>query len=417
MGQNLFQVLFSTIKSKAAGIVSKLKLWLSWNYIQSRVIAKIRDFFFRLLDIRPKNKKDYYTVFGWMISKRLAYAALMIIGVLSLWYITSTSKVFQNFGKNGGIRTYNYNSVLLRMAKNTVRIKGKSGYIAYIGEVAKGYCAGKGDLYSPEGVLLYTGDFEKSKYEGQGSQYFPDGKLNYIGDFHENLYEGEGKLYREDGTEEYEGDFWHGMKEGNGKLYDAGSNEIFEGRFSSDEIVYSDLLGKTPEDIRSMYLGKQILYEAGEGVQGGSAILCSDIGAVYAAESDGSASDDTLKASAVYVLSNIFKSGSAVADDVGEVTAIMGQPVYEGNSIITLPEAVAVNVLNAKGPALKGRVDMETTENFSDDIVVNSVDKNYTVYIYSYRRGDLIYSFVCRTKGGGFDFYGITKENDGEESA
>ena len=417
MGQNLFEVLFSTIKSKAAGIVSRLKLWTSWNYIQSRVIAKIRDFFFRMLDIRPKNKKDYYTVFGWMVSKRLAYAILMIVGVLSLWYITATTKVFSSFSKNGGIRTYNYNSVLLRMAKNTVRIKGKSGYIAYIGEVAKGYCTGKGDLYNPEGTLVYTGNFEKNKYEGQGSRYFDDGKLNYIGSFHENLFEGEGKLYREDGTEEYEGEFFRGMKEGNGKLYDAGSNEIFEGRFSADAIVYSDLLGKTPEEIRSMYFGKQILYEAGEGVQGGSAVLMSDIGAVYAAESDPSATDDSTKATAVYVLDNYFSSGTTTANDVSELTALFGEPVYEGNSIITLPEAVAVNVLNSVGPVLKGRVQMESTKNFSDDVVVDSIDKNYTVYIYSYRRGDLIYSFVCRTRGGGFEFYGITKENDGEESA
>ena len=391
------------------------KLWLSWNYIQARVIAKIRDFFFRILDVRPKDKNDYYTVFGWMISKRLAYAVLIIVGVLSLWYISATSKVFANFGANGGVRTYKYNSVLLRMAKNTVRIKGKSGYLAYVGEVAKGYCAGEGNLYSPSGVLLYSGGFQKNQYEGDGNQYYNDGQLEYMGSFHENLYEGEGKLYREDGTEEYEGEFWRGMKEGTGKLYDAGGNQIYEGKFSSDNIVYSEMLGKSAEEIRAMYMGKQVLYEAGDGVAGGTTVLMSDIGALYASESDEGAADNEAKASTVYVLSNKFQSGTTVADDLSDLKQLFGEPYYEGNSIITLPEAVAVNVLNSTRTVLNGKVSMETTENYSDDIVVNSLDDQYAVYIYSFRRGDLIYSFVCRGKGGNFEFYGITKENDNEE--
>ena len=116
MGGNLFNVLFSTIKSRFAAIVSRLRLWLSWNYLRTRIIGGIRDFFYRLLDVKPKNKNDYYTVFGWMISKKLAYAIVVIIGVLSLWYITATTKIFDKLTQNGGLRTYSYNSVLLRLA-------------------------------------------------------------------------------------------------------------------------------------------------------------------------------------------------------------------------------------------------------------------------------------------------------------
>ncbi len=417
MGENLFTVLFSTIKSKAAGIVSKLKLWLSWNYIRSRGIAKIRDFFFRMLDIRPKHKNDYYTVFGWMISKRLAYAILMIVGVLSIWYISANTKVFSRFTSNGGIRTYDYDSVMLRMAKNQVRIKAKSGYVAYVGEVEKGYVTGAGNLYSPDGVLLYTGNFLKNQYEGDGSQYYTDGTLHYIGTFHENLYEGVGKLYREDGTEEYDGQFWRGMKEGAGQLYDAGGNEIFQGNFSADQIVYSDMLGKSAEEIREMYKGKQILYEGADPTVGNPSVLMPGIGAIYEAVSDGGAADDTAKAAAVYVLSDTFRSGTTTAEDISDLHDMFGEPIYEGNSVITLPEAVAVNVLNSNKHALNGKVSMESTENFSDDIIVDSIDGNYSVYIYSYRRGDLIYSFVCKGKGGRFEFYSIMEENDNEESA
>ena len=94
MGENLFSVLFSTIKSRFAPIVSKLRLWTSWNYVRTRVIGGIRDFFFRLLDVKPKNKNDYFTIFGWMVSKRLAYAVIIIVGVLSIWYIGATSKIY-----------------------------------------------------------------------------------------------------------------------------------------------------------------------------------------------------------------------------------------------------------------------------------------------------------------------------------
>ena len=127
MGGNLFNVLFSTIKGRFVAIVARLRLWTSWSFIRARVIGGIRDFFFRLLDVKPKNKNDYYTIFGWMISKRLAYAVVVIIGVLSLWYITATTKIFDKLTQNGGMRTYSYNSILLRLAKDKVRIKAKSG--------------------------------------------------------------------------------------------------------------------------------------------------------------------------------------------------------------------------------------------------------------------------------------------------
>ena len=141
-GGNLFQVLFGTIKSKFASIVSRIKLWTSWSYLRTRITNLIKDFFYKLLDVRPKNKNDYYTMFGWMVSKRLAYFIIVMIGVLSLWYITATTNIFSSIGTTGGLRTYKYNSVLLRLANNKVRIKGRSDYIAYVGDVSKGYVTG-----------------------------------------------------------------------------------------------------------------------------------------------------------------------------------------------------------------------------------------------------------------------------------
>ncbi len=409
MGSELFTVLISTIKSRFASIVSKLRLWTSWNFIRTRIIGGIRDFFLKLLDVKPKSRDDYYTIFGWMVSKKLAYAIIVIIGVLSIWYIGVSTKIFSSIGSAEGLRTYNYNSLLLRFAKNKVRIRGKSGYIAYIGDVDKGYVTGQGDLYSPDNVLVYSGSFEKNKYEGAGNQYFGNGVMHYTGSFHENFYEGQGRLFREDGTLEYEGQFSNGLKEGEGKLFDGGANALYEGSFSSDSIVYSELIGKDAPEIREKYFGKQILYESGENLDEGTSMLLKDIGCICSLISDGSAADDTEKTEAVYVLSNEFRSGSAKADDIDGLKKIFGNPVYEGNSDVIFPEAMAINTLNEKKLTLSGKVHTDTTENFSDDYFINSYDRDYKVYIYSFQKGDLMYSFVTGEPGGSFQFYSISE--------
>ena len=416
MGDNLFSVLISTIKSRFAAIVSKLRLWLSWNYVRTRVVGVIRDFFFKLLDVKPKNKNDYYTIFGWMISKKLAYAAIIIVGVLSIWYIGANTKIFSYFTQNGGIRTYSYNSVLLRLAKDKVRIKAKSGYVAYEGDVSKGYATGEGSLYSKDNVMLYNGSFLKNRYEGSGTQYYESGALKYNGAFHNNLYEGEGTLYREDGTEEYEGTFFAGMKEGHGKLVDGGNNALYEGSFAADEIVYSELLDKSADEIRNMYFGKQILYEEDGDLGSDSVMYLKDIGIMYLAVGDGSAADDTPKAQQVLVLKDNFSIGTSKANDIESLIGIMGDPIYEGNSAVILPEALATNVLNDRKRTLDGKVDMDLTQVYSDDIVVNSFDTTYPVYVYTFKRGDLVYSFVCKEKGGNFAFYEIMEAEDSSEA-
>ncbi len=413
MGQNLFSVLFSTIKSRFVSIVAKFRLWTSWNFVRTRIIGGIRDFFYKILDIKPKNKDDYFTVFGWMISKRLAYAILMVVGVLSFWYISSTTKLFASFSDNG-LRTYKYNSVLLRLAEGNVRITGKSGFLAYEGNVSKGYATGMGTLFSPDMVTMYTGAFEKNMYEGNGMEYYESGALHYNGSFHKNLYEGSGTLFNEDGTRNYEGSFVAGLKDGRGKLYGGGDQVIYDGTFASDEIVFSELLGKDPIEVREMYFGKQVLYEeAGNDEE--AIVSMPEINAIYHAASDGSAADPTVKVRSIYVLDNSFHIGEQKAEDAGQLEAILGAPAYEGNSTVTLPEAIAINIQNDKERTVKGKVGMDTSSLYSDDIVVNNYDNTYSVYLYSFIRGDLVYTFVCKDKGGRFYFYEITGAGDANE--
>ena len=154
---NLFNILIQTLKSRLTPLVAKFRMWTSWTYLRSRLVVKIRDFFYSLLGIKPRNKNDYFTIGRLMISKRLAYAVVIVIGVASLWYIASERSLFERFDESG-VQTYRYNSLRLRMVKGRVRILGRSGYLAYDGMVDEGYAAGEGTLYNPQGNTVYVGE-------------------------------------------------------------------------------------------------------------------------------------------------------------------------------------------------------------------------------------------------------------------
>ena len=300
-GNELLSILIQTVKSKMTGFITKLRLYTSWGFIKTKIVIKIRDFFTNLLGIKPRNRDDYYTIGRFMLSKRLLYAAVIILGVLSLWYISTESSMFKKFSENG-IKTYKYNSIRLRTAKGRVRINGKSGYLAYDGYVQGGYANGEGILYNPAGNVVYTGLFVQNKYEGMGKESYANGSLHYSGNFHDNLYEGNGTLYRENGTKEYMGEFLEGKKNGQGVLYDVGENEIYIGTFSADNIVYSELLGKSAQEVNECYKGHSKLYLTSDE----NVVLMEDIGAIYRGVSDEDALDDGAKVDSVYVLQNYF---------------------------------------------------------------------------------------------------------------
>ena len=406
-GNDLLSILIQTIKSKMTGLVTKIRLYTSWAYVKTRIVIKIRDFFVNLLGIKPRDKDDYYTIGRWMLSKRLVYAAVIIIGVLSIWYISSETSLFKNFSEDG-VKTYKYNSLRLRTAKGHVRITGKSGYLAYDGNVENGYANGEGVLYNPAGNTVYTGNFEENNYEGYGTQNYPTGSLHYVGDFHDCYYEGNGTLYRENGTKEYAGEFLQGKKNGSGTLYDVGENEIYSGTFSADNIVYSELLGKTATEVNDCYKGHSTLYVASDE----SVVLLDSIDALYRGVGDEDALDDEVKVDSVYVLQNYFNIGEESLGTISALKDALGDPVYEGNSAIILPEAVAINELGKKKRVFQGPVKIDADQTFTDVTEVNSFDRDYTVYIYTFLRGDVTYSFVCKEKSEYFEFYYLTNAND-----
>lgn len=407
-GGDLLSILIQTIKSKMTGLVTKIKLWTNWNFVKNKIIIKIRDFFANLLGVKPRNKDDYYTIGNWMFSKRLLYALVIIIGVVSIWYISTETTIFKRFSADG-VRTYKYNSFRLRTAKGHVKITGKSGYLAYEGNVENGYVTGEGTLYNKDGNVVYVGSFDHNKYEGNGTFNFGSGNIQYRGTFHENLYEGNGTLFREDGTRVYDGEFASGLKNGSGTLYDSGENEIFTGSFSSDNIVYSEFLGKTVAEANESYKGKKDLYTTSDE----SVVTMEDIGAVYHAKKDEEALDDDEKVDSVYVISDHYNFAGEEIKTIEQLSEIFGDPVYQGNSNVILPEAVAINELNEHKKALAGRVKMDLDQTFSDVAQVKSFDNDYVVYIYTFRRGDIMFSFVTESEGDNtFDFYYVTGAND-----
>ena len=410
MGNNLIQVLLSSMKAKVTPLVTKFRQYTSASFLRAKLITKIREFFVKVFDIRPKHKNDYYEVFGWLVSKRLAYAVLIVIGVLSMIYLVSIRSMYLPAAQTDGIKTYDYDDVMLRFAKGTVRIRGKSGYIAYQGDVEKGGVNGNGNLYGVDGTLLYQGSFENNEYEGSGTQYYPDGTMHYKGSFSRNLYEGTGKLYRENGSLAYDGEFSRGMKEGIGKLYGAGDKPIFEGSFSQDQLVYSALLGKSTAEVAQNYLGGRVIYQS----ENDFSVLMPEIHALYVGVTDEENLEDTVMVESIYVLKNTITFGNKECSTIAELRSVLGEEVYDGNSVVTLPEAVAINYLNKQKPTLSGSVEMDVAEDFTDVFTVSEIQDDYPVYLYCFRKDGLLYTFVCGDRNDTFAFYSIMSEEGGE---
>lgn len=408
MGDNLFKVLITSAKAKITPLVTRIKMWTSWNFIRTRLISSIRDFFTSLFNIRPRHKDDYYELFGWLISRRLAFALIVAVGVFSLYCLFSVHSILPS-AKAESVKTYDYDSILLRFAGEKVRIRGKSGYLAYEGQVEKGSVTGYGTLYNPEGIVVYQGNFDRNKYQGQGTRYYDDGTIMYTGTFEQNLFEGSGKLYRSSGSLAYDGEFARGKKNGQGRLYDSGGNLIYTGGFSQDTLLYSELLGKTVSEVSGAYEGKRTLYEGGEDF----VVLLEDIDAMYLGEEEEDTLDKDRTVQQVIVLKNTFSAAGTVCSTVEELRDYFGEEDYAGNAAITLPEAVGAKQMADRGNGFRREVELEMTSEYDDYYQVDGYDEDYVIYLYSFHRDGLIYHFICQDKEEGFSFYTI-EQMEGE---
>lgn len=403
---SLFQGFINALKAKITPVWTKIRLLTSPSYLKGEVLRRMIQYFRELTDIRPKDKHDYYGLFGWLVSKRLAFLVVITIGMLSAFYITIVQPLSTFTSSENGIKTYDYDSIPLRFTEGSVKILAKSKYVAYEGQVKDGLANGMGILYRKDGSMVYEGQFENSEFHGTGTSYYPSGQVQYVGAFQHNIYSGEGKLYRENGTLEYQGSFLDGKKEGEGTLYDSGNNKVYVGNFSNGNLQYSDFLGKNTAEANSMYVGDKTIFTNEEYF----VVEMSDIDALYYGMQNEENIQDEVVIEGVYVLKDTFAYGGKELENVAEIKQIMGETIYEGNTYVIMPEAVAVHIMNRTGDGDFPNIIGDFEYFLTDAVNVNDYDEGYTLYIYTFVQDGMRYTFFCNDRSGEFSMYSIEKE-------
>lgn len=402
---SLFQGFLNALKARITPIWTKIRLFTNPSYLKGEVLRRLINYFRNMTDVRPRDKKDYYGIFGWLVSKRLAFLIVVVIGMCATFYITVVQPL-SAFTTEDGIKTYSYHSIPLRFTEGKVRILGKSDYLAYEGNVADGYAEGMGTLYRKDGSTVYEGQFEKNEFHGTGTSYYPTGQVQYTGAFQHNVYSGAGRLFRESGSLEYEGAFLEGLKDGEGTLYDAGNNKVYVGNFSKGNLLYADFLGKSTAETNQMYVGQKTVYTDDTYF----VVDMPDIDAVYYGVQGEENLADEIMVEGVYVLKDSFAYGTKELTHVAEIAQIMGDAIYEGNAYLITPEAVAIHTMNQTKNVLNGDVTGKWEQYLTDAVIVNGYDKDYSVYIYTYVMDDMRYTFFCKDRSGQFAMYLIEKQ-------
>ncbi len=402
---SLFQGFLNALKARITPIWTKIRLFTNPSYLRGEVLRRMITFVRRMTDVRPKDKTDYYGIFGWLVSKRLAFLVVITIGMISLMYITVIQPL-SVFTAADGVKTYSYNSIPLRFTDGKVRILAKSDYLAYEGMVSEGTATGMGVLFRKDGSTVYEGQFEKNEFHGTGTSYYPAGQVQYTGGFQHNVFSGMGRLYRENGSLEYEGAFLEGLQDGQGTLFDSSNKKIFAGNFSKGHLLYTDLLGKSTPETAQIYTGKKTVYTDDEYF----VVDMPDIQGITYGRLDEENLADTVMVEGVYVLKNSFQHGRESFTNIAELSQLMGSAVYEGNTYLTTSDAVAVHVLNQNRVALNGDIMGDWNVYLADAVVVESYDPGYSVYIYTFVQEDMRYTFFCKDRSGTFDMYLIEKQ-------
>jgi hypothetical protein len=382
-------------------ILNKVKVWTSKSYIKNKLLVNIRAFFFKLFDIKPKDEDDYYSFLGFMISRKLAMALVIIISVLCFSFLWTNKSA--GTSDVSAYKTYKYNSIPLKFKTDKVAILAKSGYTAYVGDVEKGMVKGTGVLYNSDGNVVYDGEFDENKYNGQGKLYYPNTQLEYEGEFKDNEYEGEGTLYRENGTKMYSGNFSNGKMAGEGQLYSSTQELIYSGNFQNGEIIYQELLDKDTTDVATMYTGKREIYTADDVY----CVYMKDIDAIYYGEDQSNSLDESFKVTGVYVLKDSINLDGIVFNQINDIMECMDICLYEGNTVLSDSDEIALNkTCELYGDdILYGKSTYKEETVFDDVFEISNFDRQYAVYIYVYSKNDIIYTFFCKDKNEGFDYY------------
>lgn len=408
---NIVEIIIAAIKAKLMPVTSKLRLYTSKSFLKNKLLARIRNFFLGLFDVRPRDEKDYYAFLGWLVSRRLAMAASVVVIVLCLGFLWKTKP--EKAQGESPYKAYKYDSVMLKFATGKVQILGKSGYTAYIGDVEKGMVKGTGRLYDPKGNVVYEGEFDANAYNGTGKAYYADlesgtgSQLKYEGTFKDNVYEGVGKLYRENGTLSYEGSFRMGNMDGEGTLYGASQEPIYAGHFSQGQIMYPELLGKRTDEVAKMYTGARDVVIA-DNIY---AVFMKGIDAIYYDDGGGNTLESEYKVKGVYVLQPFICFDNENVEETARLGEIFGAPVYEGNTYLEPKDEIALNkACWLRGQdVLYGKASYKETAVYDDVAQAQDFARNYQAYIYVYEKDEIVYTFFSKDRDDGFEFYLIER--------
>lgn len=403
----MFSTLFSAMRAKVTSIWTKIRLWLSPAFWSTQGVVLLRKFFSNLFNIKPRDPSDYYPVFRWLISKRLAFALVIVLGAVGGYYILMMLPASSGArGDAVSIRTYHYDSVPLKFYSGTVRILARDKHVAYVGDVDGGAARGKGSLYRTDGSMVYDGQFSQSMFNGAGKLFYPDGTLRYEGAFENNLYHGEGISYRSNGVKEYQGNYLNNLRSGLGNLFNGSGSLIFTGQFLNDHLLYSEFVNKSTKDTAAMYVGESAVYSTSSEY----CVEMKELGAVYGVDNGANSLNQDWTVNNICVLSSSYPlAGGEALKTVNQLTAHFGKPDYFGVTYVNLTEAVALNLLSQTGPAM-GTVAMQTAATLDNVYSVTSYDKNFQVYIYTYLADGLVYTFYCPDSTSDFVMYSIHME-------
>lgn len=405
--KNLLQIMMATVRAKLMPLWIKLRLFTSPAFIKTRVLVKVREFFSRLLDVRPRHKRDYYGVFNWLISKRLAFSVVVALGLCATLYIAFTvPEGFWSGKSDGGISTYKYRAIPLKFHSGSVKILARTGYVAYEGEVDRGVAAGHGTLYAEDGSTVYEGQFANNMYNGNGTRYYPDGTPQYVGGFTDNEFNGAGAYFRPNGTMEYQGDYALGQRTGAGTLYNSVGDPVYQGKFLKNEISYVEFLARPTSDVTSLYSGATEIYQSDEEY----CVDMPEIDAIYSVKDGSYTLENEWTVDRIYVLKNQIPLAGGTCTTVRQLQAELGLPLYYGTSWVNLPEVVASNRLAKAQPDRVIPVEVETSDLLENVHSVSGYDRNAQIYLYTFECEGLLYTFYFTEAGASeFIMYAIEK--------
>ena len=387
--REILQVLFMTARSKIMLLWAKIRRLTSPAYLRTRVLSKVREFFSGLLDIKPRHRGDYYSIANWLVSKRLAFALVVALGLVAALYIAISLPEGFLKGESGGVPTYKYRSIPLKFHSGPVKILARDGYVAYDGNVDGGAASGRGKLFAADGSTVYEGQFENNMFNGAGTQYYPSGVPQYIGTFTDNVYNGTGKFFRDNGTLEYDGDFSDGQRSGAGILHDSVGEPVYQGSFLNGEIAYADFLDRPTGEIAQMYTGDAEVYQSSDEY----CVVMDEIDAVYSVKDGSNTLENEWKADRLLVLKDSIALEGKTCDNVNALREVLGEPLYFGTAWVNLPETVAWNRLAEENIDLMVRADLTAEEGLEDVFAVSQYDRDFRVYLYTFEKAGVLYTF------------------------